>query len=124
MGRVVFKTLCLYLAVICFIYIDCILPVTVFKNVLLYYILDRVTSLNPNLKEATLKLPILYSILAKIATSSNLILGVNTNAAFYLIFIEYLVKTFIKSGRCQPIRLSNKGRKYRISNGLGIKPLY
>ena len=71
---------------ICFIYIDHILPVTVFKNVLLCYILDRATSFNFNLKEATLKLLILYSILAKIVISSNLILGVNTNAVFYLTF--------------------------------------
>jgi hypothetical protein len=86
MGRVVLKTLCLYLAVICFIYIDCILPVTVFKNVLLCYILDGVISLNLNLKETILKLLILYSILAKIVISSNLILGVNTDATFYFTF--------------------------------------
>ena len=67
------------------IYINCILLVTVFKN-----ILDGTISLNPNLKKATLKLPILYSILTKIITSSNLILGVNTNAAFCLTFTEYL----------------------------------
>ena len=85
-GRVVLKTLYLYLTVIYFIYINHILPVIVFKNVLLCYILDRATSLNPNLKEATLKLLILYSILAKIVTSSNLILGVNTDAAFCLTF--------------------------------------
>ena len=53
---------------------------------LLYRILDRATSLNPNLKESTPKLLILRSILAKIATSSNSILGVNTNATFYLAF--------------------------------------
>ena len=68
------------------IYINHILPVIVFKNALLCYILNRATSFNLNLKEATLKLLILYSILAKIMTSSNLILGVNTNAAFYLAF--------------------------------------
>ena len=90
MGRVVLKTLYLYLTVICFIYINRILPVTVFENALLYYILNRVTSFNPNLKEATLKLLILYSIFAKIATSSNSILGVNTDVAFYLTFIGYL----------------------------------
>src|ERR1700679_3960621 len=86
MGRVALKTLCLYLTIICSIYIDRILPLIVFENVSLYYILDGVTSLNPNLKEATLKLLILYSILAKIVTSSNLILKVNTNAAFYFAF--------------------------------------
>ena len=69
-----------------FIYINRILPVIVFKNASLYYILDRATSLNPNLKEATLKLPILHSILTKIATSSNSILGTNTDAAFCLAF--------------------------------------
>ena len=58
----------------------------VFENASLRYILDGVTSLNFNLKEATLKLLILYSILAKIVTSSNLILGVNTDAAFYFTF--------------------------------------
>ena len=36
----------------------------------------------------------------------------------------YLVKTFIKGKRRQPIKLSNKGRKYLISNGLGVKLLY
>ena len=73
MGRVALKTIRLYLTAIRSIYINYIFPVTVFKNVLLYYILDRATSLNLSLKEATLKLLILYSILAKIATSSNLI---------------------------------------------------
>ena len=75
---------------ICFIYIDRILPIVVFENVSLCYILDGVTSLNLNLKEVTLKLLILYSILAKIVISSNLILGVNTDAAFYFTFAGYL----------------------------------
>ena len=69
-----------------FIYINCILSVIVFKNILLCYILDGATSLNPSPKEVTLKLLILCSILAKIAISSNLILGVNTDAAFCLAF--------------------------------------
>ena len=69
-----------------FIYINYILLVIVFKNTLLYHILDRATSFNLNLKEITLKLLILRSILIKIATSSNLILGVNTDAAFCLTF--------------------------------------
>jgi hypothetical protein len=70
-GRVALKTIRLYLAAIRSIYINYILLVIVFKNALLYYILDRATSLNPSLKEATPKLLILRSILAKIATSSN-----------------------------------------------------
>jgi hypothetical protein len=86
MGRVASKTLCLYLAAIRSTHVNRILPVTVFKNALLYYILDRVTSLNPNLKETTLKLLILYNILIKIVISSNLILGVNTNATFCFAF--------------------------------------
>jgi hypothetical protein len=90
MGRVVLKTLYLYLATICFIYINHILLITVFENASLCYILNRVTSFNPNLKEAALKLLILYSILAKIMTNSNLILGVNTDATFCLIFTECL----------------------------------
>ena len=89
-GRVVLKILRLYLTAIRFIYINRILPVTVFKNALLCYILDRATSFNPNLKEANLKLLISRSILVKIATSSNSILGVNTDAAFYLTFAECL----------------------------------
>ena len=75
---------------ICSIYINRILLVVVFKNVLLCYILDGAISLNPNLKEATLKLLILCSILTKIVTSSNLILGVNTDATFCLAFAGYL----------------------------------
>ena len=90
MGRVVLKTLHSYLATICFIYINYILPIIVFENASLYHILDGATSLNPNPKEATLKLPILYSILTKIIISSNSILGVNTNAAFCLTFTGYL----------------------------------
>ena len=86
MGRVALKTLYLYLIIIYSIYINCILLVVVFENALLYYILDRAISLNLNPKEATPKLPILYSILAKIVISSNSILGVNTDAAFYLTF--------------------------------------
>ena len=38
--------------------------------------------------------------------------------------VGYPVKTFIRGGRRRPIRLNNKGRKYLISSGLGIKPLY
>ena len=75
---------------ICFIYIDHILLVIVFENASLYHILDGVTFFNFNLKKATPKLLILYSILAKITTSSNLILGVNTNATFCLTFAGYL----------------------------------
>ena len=53
----------------------------------LYYILDGIIFFYFNLKKVTPKLLILYSILAKIVTSSNLILGVNTDAAFYLTFV-------------------------------------
>ena len=89
-GRVALKTLYLYLTIICFIHINHILPVIVFENALLCRILDGVTSLNSNPKEATLKLPISYSILTKIITSSNLILKINTNTAFCLTFTGYL----------------------------------
>ena len=40
------------------------------------------------------------------------------------ILIKYLVKTSIKGKRHQPVRLSNKGKKYLIFNSLGIRPLY
>ena len=40
------------------------------------------------------------------------------------ILIKYLVKTFIKGKRHQPIKLSNKGKKHLIFSGLGVKPLY
>ena len=40
------------------------------------------------------------------------------------ILVKYLVKIFIKGGRHQPIKLSNKGGKYLISNSLGVKPFY
>ena len=73
MGRVALKTIRLYLAAIRSIYVNYVLLVIVFKNILLYRILDRVTSFNSSPKEATLKLPILHSIFAKIAIGSNLI---------------------------------------------------
>ena len=84
--RVALKTLHLYFTVIHSIYINRILLVIVFENALLCYILDGATSFNFNLKEATLKLLISRSILAKIATSSNLILGVNTDTTFCFAF--------------------------------------
>jgi hypothetical protein len=90
MGRVALKTIHLYLTVIYFIYINYILSVTVFENMLFCYILNGAISLNPSLKEAILKLLILYSIFAKIIINSNLILKVNINAAFYFIFIGCL----------------------------------
>ena len=37
--------------------------------------------------------------------------------------VGYPVKTSIKDGRRQPVRLSNKGGKYLIFNSLGVKPL-
>ena len=37
---------------------------------------------------------------------------------------KYLVKTFIKGGRRQPVKLSNKSKKHLMSSGLGIRPLY
>ena len=90
MGRVALKTIYLYLAAIRSTYINYILLVIVFENVLLYYILNGATSLNPSLKEATLKLLILYTILAKIVANSNLTLEVNTDTAFCLAFIGCL----------------------------------
>ena len=36
----------------------------------------------------------------------------------------YPVETFIKGRRRQPVRLSNKGKKYLMSSGLGVRPLY
>ena len=38
--------------------------------------------------------------------------------------VGYLVKTFIKSRRHQPVRLNNKNKKHLISNSLSIKPPY
>ena len=40
------------------------------------------------------------------------------------ILVGYLVKTFIKSRRRQPVKLSNKSRKYLMSSSLGVRPLY
>ena len=40
------------------------------------------------------------------------------------ILVRYLVETSIKGGRYQPIKLSNKGKKYLTSSSLGIRPLY
>ena len=38
--------------------------------------------------------------------------------------VGYPVEIFIKGGRRQPVRLSNKGKKYLIFSGLNIRPLY
>ena len=54
------------------------------------------------------------------------ILGISLTrkAKLKKILVGYPVKTSIKGGRHQSIKLSNKGRKYLIFNGLGIRPLY
>ena len=54
------------------------------------------------------------------------VLGVSLvhKAELKRILAGYLVKTFIKGRRRQPVRLINKGRKYLIFSGLGIRPLY
>ena len=38
--------------------------------------------------------------------------------------VGYLVKTFIKGGRRQPVKLNNKGKKYLISSSLSVGLLY
>ena len=54
------------------------------------------------------------------------ILGVRRiyKAELKRMLVGYLVKTFIKGGRRQPVRLNNKGRKYLMSSSLGIRPPY
>ena len=54
------------------------------------------------------------------------ILGVSLiyKAELKRILARYLVETFIKGGRRQPVRLSNKGGKYLMSSGLGVRPFY
>jgi hypothetical protein len=89
-GKVALKTIHLYFTIIHSIYINHVLPVIVFENTSFYYILDGATSLNPSLKEAILKLLILYTILAKIITNSNLTLKANTDTTFCLTFVGYL----------------------------------
>ena len=54
------------------------------------------------------------------------ILGISLThkAKLERILAGYLIKTSVKGGRRQPIRLSNKGKKYLTSSGLGIGLLY
>ena len=54
------------------------------------------------------------------------ILGISLiyKAKLKRILVKYLVETFIKGGRRQPIRLNNKSGKYLTSSGLSIRPLY
>ena len=54
------------------------------------------------------------------------ILGISLThkAELKRILVGYPVKTFIKGGRHQPVRLSNKSRKHLISSSLSIGPLY
>ena len=54
------------------------------------------------------------------------ILGISLvhKAKLKRILTGYLVKTSIKGRRHQPVRLSNKGKKYLISSSLGVGPLY
>ena len=40
------------------------------------------------------------------------------------ILVGYLVKTFIKGGRRQPVKLNNKGKKYLIFSSLNIRLFY
>ena len=54
------------------------------------------------------------------------ILGISLTykAKLKRILVEYPIKIFIKGGRRQPIKLSNKSRKYLISSSLNIGLLY
>ena len=54
------------------------------------------------------------------------VLGINfiRKAKLKKILAGYLVKTFIKGGRRQPVRLNNKSGKYLTSSGLSVGPLY
>ena len=54
------------------------------------------------------------------------ILGINLarKAKLKKILVRYLVETSIKGRRHQPVRLSNKSKKYLTFSGLGIRPLY
>ena len=54
------------------------------------------------------------------------VLGISLThkAKWKKMLVGYLVKTFIKGERRQPIKLSNKGGKYLIFSGLGVKSLY
>ena len=54
------------------------------------------------------------------------ILGISLTykAKLKKMLVGYLVKIFIKGGRHQPIKLNNKGGKYLIFSGLGVRPLY
>ena len=54
------------------------------------------------------------------------ILGISLThkAELKRILVKYPVKIFIKGGRHQPVKLSNKGKKYLIFNSLGVGPLY
>ena len=116
-GRVALKTLRLYLAAIRSTYVNRILLVTVFKNASLRRILDGATSLNPSLKEATPKLPISRSILAKIATSSNSIPGINTDAAFCLAFAGCLCIgkiSYTNKQRSKPLFTATKATRLNI----------
>ena len=54
------------------------------------------------------------------------ILGVSLirEAKWKRMLMGYLIKTFIKGGRRQPIKLNNKGGKHLIFSSLGVGPLY
>jgi hypothetical protein len=54
------------------------------------------------------------------------ILGISLTreAKLKKMLIGYLVKTSIKGRRYQPVKLSNKGKKYLIFSGLGVGPPY
>ena len=54
------------------------------------------------------------------------VLGVSLiyKAELKRILAGYLVKTFKKGRRRQPVKLSNKSGKYLTSNSLGVGPLY
>jgi hypothetical protein len=54
------------------------------------------------------------------------ILGISLmhKAELKKILVGYLIKTFIKGKRHQPVRLNNKSEKYLMSSGLDIRPLY
>ena len=54
------------------------------------------------------------------------ILGISLvcKAKLKKMLVGYLVEISMKGKKHQPVRLSNKGGKYLMSNGLGVGPFY
>jgi hypothetical protein len=88
MGRLKAETLRAYISAIRLRHVDYSILIIAFKDPIVYQLLARVATISSLVKKD--KQPITRDILAQVVTHGPLLLDVNTNTVFTLIFARFL----------------------------------